>query len=227
MSFTMSLFIAVAVISSLCVYYVLQIGRRDPRMPKGPPTIPVLGNLHQIPVTGLYRKFRDWGQQYGGIFSLKFGPTNAIVLYSREAIHELLDKRGLIYSDRPNSYIGHLMTQGDHVLLSSNDAMVREKRKIVACYFSPAVLDGEAAPQQEAEAIIALNDFLCTPERFYNHIRRVTASTVSILVFGQRGATSDSFWASTVCAVLKTFTEILEPGASPPFDQFPFLKQIP
>jgi hypothetical protein len=39
------------------IYRVLQIGKRDKRMPPGPPTIPLLGNLHQIPVTGLYKKY--------------------------------------------------------------------------------------------------------------------------------------------------------------------------
>lgn len=39
-----------------CVYLLLQVGKRDPRMPRGPPTIPILGNAHQIPATGLYKQ---------------------------------------------------------------------------------------------------------------------------------------------------------------------------
>jgi hypothetical protein len=38
------------------LYRTFQIGKRDKRMPPGPPTLPILGNLHQIPVTGLYKK---------------------------------------------------------------------------------------------------------------------------------------------------------------------------
>jgi hypothetical protein len=35
-------------------YRLMKIGSRDPRMPSGPPTVPILGNLHQIPSSGLY-----------------------------------------------------------------------------------------------------------------------------------------------------------------------------
>ena len=41
----------------IVVYRLLQVGKRDPRMPPGPPTIPILGNAHQIPRTGLYKQY--------------------------------------------------------------------------------------------------------------------------------------------------------------------------
>jgi hypothetical protein len=38
-------------------YRVLQIGKRDPRIPKGPPTVPILGNSHQIPEGGIFKQY--------------------------------------------------------------------------------------------------------------------------------------------------------------------------
>jgi hypothetical protein len=55
MAITWVSFVAVAVILG-AVYSLLQVGKRDPRMPKGPPTVPILGNAHQIPSSGLYKQ---------------------------------------------------------------------------------------------------------------------------------------------------------------------------
>jgi hypothetical protein len=51
-----ALLLAVSLAFAYPLYRLLQIGRRHPRMPPGPPTIPILGNAHQIPITGLGRK---------------------------------------------------------------------------------------------------------------------------------------------------------------------------
>lgn len=47
----------VAIVVVIGIYRLLQIGKRDSRMPPGPPTLPLLGNLHQVPTTGLYKQY--------------------------------------------------------------------------------------------------------------------------------------------------------------------------
>ncbi|KAI1617874.1 putative cytochrome P450 oxidoreductase [Exophiala viscosa] len=221
------LYLCVLVLGVYGVYRLLQVGRRDPRMPKGPPTLPILGNFHQIPSTGMYRQFREWAKEYGSVFSLKFGPSNIIVLCDREAIHELIDKKGSIYSDRPTTYVGNLLTKGDHIAISQADALWREKRKVIAHNFSPKMLDEKHFKVQEAEGVVLMNDLLVNPEGFFNHIRRYTASVAATLVYGQRGSTFDSFWAHGVFDVMAKWTECMEPGANPPVDEYTFLQFIP
>jgi cytochrome P450 len=81
-------------------------------------------------------RFRTWANEYGGVYSLKFGPKSVIVLCDRKAVHELVDKKGVLYSDRPHTYVGNLMTQGDHMVISSLDPVTREKRKVLTHNFS-------------------------------------------------------------------------------------------
>lgn len=210
-----------------CIYRLSQVGKRAPRMPPGPPTLPILGNIHQIPSTGLFKQFREWAKEYGSIFSLKIGPASIIVLCDPKAIHKLLVEKGSIYSDRPDSYVGFLLTKGDHVALNQMDAGWREKRKVVAHNFSPKQLDEKHYKIQEAEATVLMTDLLDTPEDFFNHVRRYTASVASSVVYGCRAKTFDDFWGHGVYDVMEKWTACMEPGASPPVDEYTFLRYLP
>ena len=47
-----------------------------------------------------------------------------------------------------------------------------------------------------------MNDLLESPEGFYDHVRRYTASVASSLTYGYRAATFGSFWAYGVYDVM-------------------------
>ncbi|TVY34245.1 Cytochrome P450 monooxygenase, partial [Lachnellula occidentalis] len=172
-------------------------------MPPGPPTIPILGNAHQIPSTGRYRNkminsrgiFRAWANKYGRISTFKLGPANIVVLCDCKAIHKLLVEKGSIYSDRPDTYIGNLYTKGNHLAIMQMIPEWREKQKIMAYNFSPNQLDQKHFKVQEAEySTILMNDLLNSPTSFFNHIRRYTNSVASSVKYGYRAATFSSFW---------------------------------
>lgn len=74
-----------------------------------------------------------------------------VVLCDRQAIHKLLIEKGNIYSDRPPSYVGRLLTKGDHLAIEQMDATWREKRKIISHNYSPKQLDEKHFKVQEAE----------------------------------------------------------------------------
>ena len=39
------------------LYSILRFGHRDKRLPPGPPTLPILGNAHQIPSRNFHVKY--------------------------------------------------------------------------------------------------------------------------------------------------------------------------
>ncbi|EXJ84068.1 hypothetical protein A1O3_04735 [Capronia epimyces CBS 606.96] len=216
---------AVALVILYGIYRALQIGRRDKRMPPGPPTLPLLGNLHQIPITGMYKKFKEWGEEFGGIYSLKLASSTVIVLYDRKAVHDLVDKKGLLYAERPHSYVNDLVTHGDSLVFQDHHERQKAKRKIATHNFSPKILDERVAPVQDAEVTVLLNDLVTKPEDFYNHMKRLTSSIACILVYGQRATSYEDFWGHVRSSLW--FGEALEPGANPPVDEFPVLKYLP
>jgi hypothetical protein len=72
-----------------------------------------------------------------------------------------------------------------------------------------------------------MHDLIWSPEDYYDHLRRYSTSVVLATVFGQRGETFASRKVQDLYHVQNQFTEIIEPGATPPVDAFPILKYLP
>lgn len=108
--------VAVAVLV-LVVYKLGSIGHRPKGYPPGPPTLPIIGNIHLIPKTQPHIQFQKWAEEYGPIYSLILGTKVMIVLSSDRTIKDLLDKRSNIYSSRPEMYLGDIISGGFRMLL--------------------------------------------------------------------------------------------------------------
>jgi cytochrome P450 len=100
----------------LCVYRLRNVGRRPKDFPPGPPTLPIIGNLHLMPTKEPHHQFKKWADEYGPVYSLVLGWSVMIVLTSDQAIKDLLDKRSNIYSSRPPLYIGQVLSGGLRML---------------------------------------------------------------------------------------------------------------
>jgi hypothetical protein len=81
-----------------------RVGRRPKGLPPGPPTIPVLGNIHLFPKRDVHLQYQEWAKEYGPIYSLILGTKTMIVLSGSELVRDLLDKRSAIYSDRQGEF---------------------------------------------------------------------------------------------------------------------------
>ncbi|KAJ8110101.1 hypothetical protein OPT61_g6963 [Boeremia exigua] len=216
-----SLYLWVFTIQSVYfIYKVLRFGSREKHLPPGPPTYPIIGNAHLAVDKDLYKRFKDWSEQHGKVFSLKIGKGTMIVLNSRRAVYDLIDKRSAIYSARPQDEQYHLALKDEAMVnIDASASTWRVQRKMTARFFSPAKLDGVLAKISEAEVTTLMHDLLVNPRDFSKHVDRATASFASIALFGQRATTHDDFWATVNAA--------LTPGTYLPTAQFPFLKWIP
>lgn len=134
---TVSLTILFAIAGFFAVLFKLsRIGNRPKDYPPGPPTLPLLGNIHQVhhkyendipdvfteqtlqmPTRDAHLQLQKWAKEYGPVYSLMLGTKVLIILSSDEAVKELLDKRSGIYSARPDMYIGQTLCSGGLRLL--------------------------------------------------------------------------------------------------------------
>jgi cytochrome P450 len=99
----------------------------------------------------LKHRFREWAQQYGSIYCLKVFNSNIIVVSNPEVVGQLLDKRGAIYSDRPDNNAAMFITGGHHFSFEQQGPSWKHKRAIAVRHFSPQKLDTHHFKIQEAE----------------------------------------------------------------------------
>ncbi|KAG6365904.1 hypothetical protein INS49_000080 [Diaporthe citri] len=214
----------------LALFLGLYYGQSRPPIPApaGPPRLPIIGNLHQIPRTGVHHRFTQWAKIYGGIFGLKLGPARAVVITDRRLVKELIDKKGSAYSSRPPSYVSHdLITRGDHLLVMDYGDRWRLLRRTLHKFFMEVMCATKHMALIEAEQTQMMRDFLVNPERLMVHTKRTSNSIIMSLVFGIRTKSHDTMHMKKLYAVMERWSEVMEMGATPPVDVYPFLKLLP
>ncbi|KAJ5394681.1 hypothetical protein N7509_006468 [Penicillium cosmopolitanum] len=196
--------------------------------PPGPPVVPFLGNLHQVPSKKAFLKFQEWGRKHGAIVSVKMGPTDMVILNKAKDVRELFDKRGAIYSSRPANHIGtEVITRDDvHLLLMPYGQAWREQRRIYQAILSITAV-GSLRPLQAAEAVLTLHQLSQSPEQYYDHVCRYSTAVILSSVFGVRGPKFHHRNIMRLYKVQDQFTAILDTAATPPVDVFSILKSLP
>ncbi|KAF2135651.1 uncharacterized protein K452DRAFT_281196 [Aplosporella prunicola CBS 121167] len=219
--------VALLSLALISLFRLLKLGRRAPDMPPGPHTKPVLGNEHLIPKNNAHFIFTEWAKQYGGIYTLKRFTNTTFVISSPHMIKELLDRKSSIYSHRPVSHVGHLITHGDHLLLMQYGDEWRRIRKLIHQYFMEPMCEKQHLRLQHAEATQLMHEFLVAPQDHMEYPKRYSNSITNSLVFGIRTKTHHSDYMIRLFSLMNEWSEILEFGATPPVDSFPLLKLIP
>ncbi|UQC86444.1 cytochrome P450 [Colletotrichum lupini] len=124
------LFLIPLAILGIAIFKLRNVGRRPKNYPPGPPTLPLIGNLHQIPPTQSHHQFKKWAKEYGPVYSLILGTKVMIVLSSDRAVKDLLDKRSNIYSSRTDLYLGNVVSGNLRVVMMQYGETWRMIRKI-------------------------------------------------------------------------------------------------
>ncbi|KAL2196674.1 cytochrome P450 [Corynascus similis CBS 632.67] len=191
-----------------------RIGRRPKGCPPGPPTLPILGNLHQIPKKDAHVQFKKWAEEYGPVYSLVLGTTVNIVLSSG------------IYSSRPEAYISSLASDGRRMVLMEYGNKWRLIRKFFHAFLQLKAVKAYV-PYIELESASIMVDLLDEPHLVFDHIRRYTNSIATQMVYGFRTSKIDDPQLLSMYDTIEKWGEITGAGAAALLDVFPVLRALP
>ncbi|KAF1933770.1 putative O-methylsterigmatocystin oxidoreductase [Didymella exigua CBS 183.55] len=213
------------VVVILIIAYWIKRQRRQASLPPGPPRLPIIGNLHQLPSKDQWTVYKQWVDTYGPLVSAKFGGTDVVIIGDYDTAKELLDKRGGIYSDRPRMVMaGELVCKNHQILLKpwGEDYLLHQRLeapilrpRASACYNT--VIDLES--KQLLFNMLTTSDFVGQYQRF-------TASVMYVLTFGMRIATGKEWQFQRSLQCLQNFIKALEVGAWI-VDALPILNYLP
>ncbi|PPQ71180.1 hypothetical protein CVT25_004820 [Psilocybe cyanescens] len=205
---------------------IARFGRRDEKLPPGPPTIPILGNIHLLPLQFPFLKFTEWAKEYGGIISLKVANGTVIIISDMTIVKELLDERSHETSSRPSLYAADVVTDKNYFALATSDSHIwKIGRKVVQPLMAPQAVQAHL-PVVDVETRQLLYDILHHPEEFCSHVSRATLSFVTSVVFGKPTPRHGSTEASLFRAYMRHFSRTVAPAAAP-VDLVPLLKYVP
>ncbi|OQV09706.1 hypothetical protein CLAIMM_13798 [Cladophialophora immunda] len=176
-------FITLAVVCFLLVR-VLSIGKRSRKLPPGPPTLPIIGNIHQIPKKDIHLQHQKWAKEYGPIFSLKMGTQDVIVLASGEMIKRVMDKRSGNYADRPSLFMQDVF-EHSRIIMRGYDDLWKVERKLYHQFLN-STKAARYIPYQDLETKQLCFDLLHRPEDFEALIMRTTMSAATSMAYGFR-----------------------------------------
>ncbi|KAI6780605.1 cytochrome P450 [Emericellopsis cladophorae] len=180
----------------ILLYLVLPLGKRSSSavsLPPGPKPAPVIGNIHQLPKSMQWLHLYHLSKEYGPIMHFSMAGKPLIILSTHEAAHDLLNKRGARYSDRPRMVMaGELVTRGMHLLLRQYDDQYKLHQRMEAPLFTPKSASMYRR-LQDLESQQLLLDEITEMEthgekgvNFHHHHERAMASTVYCLIYGYR-----------------------------------------
>ncbi|KZO99731.1 cytochrome P450 [Calocera viscosa TUFC12733] len=162
-----------------------EMRKRTSRLPPGPPGLPLLGNILQLPSQFLYRKLTAWSDRYGPIYTFWIGSQPYLVLGSTAVSADLLDRMSAVTSDRPPMIKPRVFYfKGMNLLLQDRTLTWRAQRRSIHASLNIHTATRYNSMQAQEAAYLALS-LLQHPEKpFRRQLHRFAASVIFRAVYG-------------------------------------------
>ncbi|KAE8310533.1 cytochrome P450 [Aspergillus transmontanensis] len=151
---------------------------------RGPPRLPILGNLHQAPNKQPWKKYKEWSDTYGPIISVQNGATTTIIISSWEIIKMHMARKNTVYSHRPRLQFYEHVTGGLNASVLPYGETWKAHRDLRNCLLKPSMT--VKYRQIQHVEVMHLLHILPSRDDFSSAIRRFIASLFTTLAYGTR-----------------------------------------
>jgi len=202
--------------------------RRTPGLPlpPGPRGLPVLGNALQIPKERPWLVYAEWAKTYGDLTHLDAFGQHLIIVNTRAAARELLEKRNASYSGRV-----HMTFAGELVGWEKSVAMVEgprhaQTRRMGQPLMSLSNVQTQYGEGMTAEAHRLLKRLLDTPNRWQDHYRASAGAFIMLTTYGTGPGKEQDALIDEAKTVVERFSVAATPG-NWIVDFIPVLRYVP
>jgi cytochrome P450 len=201
--------------------------KKSERLPPGPPKLPLLENLLDLPSSREWLTFAEWGQKWGDIVSVSFFGQQMIILNSAKHAMEMLDKRSSIYSDRPIMQMGgELVGWKNTLVLIPYGERFRNFRKLFHQAIGTQAAASEFHPVQEIETRRFLRRILANPDDLIAHVRKTSGAIILRISHGYEVQEKDDPFVALADQATDQFSLSTAPGGFL-VNLVPLLRHVP
>ncbi|KAH9986764.1 cytochrome P450 [Russula compacta] len=204
---------------------------RDHRMraglpyPPGPPPLPIIGNLLDIPLEFSWLTYIRFSKIYGDILSFRVLGQVIVVLNTSEVAKDLLEQRKDIYPDRPPVPICEMMGWEWVLSVARSDKRWRLGRRILDRSLRPGSIVSYR-PMIQAKTHLLLSRLLANPDQWEAHLELFQGQLILEMTYGYEAQERNDRMVDAAKMMTKFGEERILPGASL-VNNIPFLRHIP
>ncbi|KAI0812768.1 cytochrome P450 [Irpex lacteus] len=210
------------IVGSYLVYRTLYQRRAAP----GPPRLPLLGNLLQLPSQLQFIQYTKWAEDYGSIFSLDVFNQHIIVVNSFKAANDLFDRRSYVYNDRPPLIMaGEILGGGMTLTLMKSGELWRRMRRAAHENFNPRAVERYRVIHTQSAIRAALRT-IAKPDGWERNIQLIVVTSILSSVYGWPDIELESPFPQFFQALLDHVSSACLPGTYL-VDTLPFLNYLP
>ncbi|KIM45959.1 hypothetical protein M413DRAFT_298764 [Hebeloma cylindrosporum] len=200
---------------------------RTPSLPPGPKSLPLVGNILDMPSEREWLTFARWGETWGDICSVTVLGQPLIILNSAKVAIDMLDKKSAIYSDRPTLQMGGELVgwKNTMVLLPYGDRFRRYRRLFHRLIGNPASIQC-FYPSEELEARRFLRRLLTTPGDLAAHVRKTAGAVILRISHGYEVKETNDPFVEIADKATNQFSLATAPGGYL-VDLIPALRHLP